>query len=55
MRDRPDGLRSHFEFVLSSLQITGRLATSYQTRPLRLEMFGGHCAQVAFRANVASK
>ena len=32
-----------------------RLAPSYQTRPVRLEMFDEPCAQVAFRANVASK
>ena len=52
MRDRPDSLRSHFEFALGRLQITRRLAPSYQTRPLRLEMFVELCAQDAFRANV---
>jgi hypothetical protein len=55
MRDRPDSLLSHFEFVLGRLQMTRHHATSYQTRPLRLEMFGERCAQVAFCANVASK
>ena len=55
MRDRPDSLCSHFKFVLGRLQMTRLLATSYQTRPVRLEMFDEPCAQVAFCANVASK
>ena len=39
MRDRPDGLRSHFPSSLGRLQMIRRLSPSYQTRPPQLEMF----------------
>jgi hypothetical protein len=48
MRDRPYSLRSHITFIPGSPQMIRHPAPSYQTRTVRLEMFGKHCAQVAF-------
>jgi hypothetical protein len=48
MRDSPDGFRSHTLFTVGGAQNIRHLASSYQTRPVRLETIGKCCAQDAF-------